>query len=164
MEHIWKGRSLLARRPAAAHRAHRPPCHPAAGLFDWSMQQQGDGDAPPRPMSEADRAWLENALKSAMIDLGKRMADIKGSLDAGGAGAAAGDGGGGAEGEGASPASLEDKERLLDELQDIVDQIDLAKGGRQGGAGWSAWVWGCGKAGGGGVLCAGVERLRPAVR
>ncbi|PRW45487.1 Hsp70-binding 1 [Chlorella sorokiniana] len=104
MEHVWKG------------------------LFDWSMQHREEGDGPPRPMSEADRHFLEDALKSAMIDLGQRMADIKESLDAGGAGAAAGDSGAAAAGEGSSSsASLEDKERLLDELLDIVEQIDLAK-------------------------------------
>lgn len=100
-----------------------------AGLFDWSMQHREEGDGPPRPMSEADRHFLEDALKSAMIDLSQRMADIKESLDAGGAGAAAGDGSAAAADSGSSPASLEDKERLLDELLDIVEQIDLAKGG-----------------------------------
>ena len=115
---------------------------PIAGLFDWSMQHREEGDGPPRPMSEGDRHFLEDALKSAMIDLSQRMADIKDSLDAGGAGAAAGDGGGPAAGDGSGPASLEAKERLLDELLDIVEQIDLAKGGwRVRGRVWPAW-WG----------------------
>lgn len=140
MEHIWKGRlppALQRRGCEALHRLTEPACTPIAGLFDWSMQHREEGDGPPRPMSEADRHFLEDALKSAMIDLGQRMADIKESLDAGGAGAAAGDGGGAAAaGEGAAaPVSLEDKERLLDELLDIVEQIDLAKGGQGGGAG-----------------------------
>lgn len=97
------------------------------------MQHREEGDGPPRPMSEGDRHFLEDALKSAMIDLSQRMADIKDSLDAGGAGAAAGDSGCGAAGDGSNPASLEAKERLLDELLDIVEQIDLAKGG------WRVW-------------------------
>ena len=35
------------------------------------MQQQGDGTtSEARPLAEADRRWLEDALKSGMIDLG----------------------------------------------------------------------------------------------
>lgn len=86
------------------------------------MRQQGDGTTAPRPMAEADKEWLDTALKSAMIDLGKRMQDIKETLDAGDGSAAEAD----AAGEG---ASLQERERLLDELMDIVEQIDLARGG-----------------------------------
>ena len=89
------------------------------------MQQQGEGHSgQARPMTEADRRWLEDALKSAMIDLGKRMKDIKDTLDAGEAGSGAADGGSG--------ASLEEREQLLDELMDIVESIDLARGGAAG--------------------------------
>ena len=93
-------------------------------------------------MGEADRRWLEDALKSAMIDLSKRMQDIKQTLDAPGGGgggdaAAAAEGAGGSAGGG---ASLEDKERLLDELMDIVEQIDLARGAPELGAGGPAEV------------------------
>lgn len=101
------------------------------GLFEWSMKHH-DGTTAPRPMPEGERQFLEDAMKSAMIDLGKRMTDIKDTLDT--AGAVESGGGGGDEaaaegsGEAASPpATLEQRERLLDELQDIVDQIDLAK-------------------------------------
>jgi hsp70-interacting protein len=83
---------------------------------------QSDGTADPRPMSEEDRAWLEGALKSAMIDLSKRMQDIKLTLDSGDSGV------GGGNDAAAEPATLEQKEQLLDELQDIVESIDLARG------------------------------------
>lgn len=100
----------------------------AAGLFEWSMQHQEDGTEA-RPMAEADRQWLEDALKGAMIDLGKRMQDIKQTLDdEGTAGADGGAAAAAAEGAGGGGASLADKERLLDELMDIVEHIDLARG------------------------------------
>ncbi len=85
------------------------------GLFEWSMRyQDGTHATQPRQMSEEDRLWLEEALKSAMVDLGKRMQDIKQTLD---------------QGLGASsPRTLEEKEQLLDELMEIVESIDLAKG------------------------------------
>ncbi len=102
-----------------------------AGLFEWSMQQQGDGTHEPRPVSETDRQWLDQALKSAMVDLGKRMQDIKESLDASEAApeAAGGSSAGGAEPGAGAVASLEEKEQLLDELMDLVENIDLARGG-----------------------------------
>lgn len=102
------------------------------------MAHQGDGTSEARSMSQEDRAWLEGALKSAMIDLSKRMEDIKQSLDSSSGGAAA-PGGGGPGAEDAA-ASLEQQERMLDELQDIVESIDLARGeawargGARGGA------------------------------
>ncbi|KAL4855954.1 Hsp70-binding protein 1 [Chlorella vulgaris] len=89
------------------------------GLFEWSIAQQGDGTAAARPLTEQDRSWLEGALKSAMIDLSKRMQDIKATLDGGEAATAA-------ESD-AEPATLQQKEQLLDELMDIVDSIDLAR-------------------------------------
>lgn len=98
-----------------------------------------DSTSAPRPLSEADRRWLDDALKSAMVDLGKRMADIKDSLDA------AGTGGSSAAGEAsATPgASLEEREQLLDELMDLVDQIDLARGEwKRDWAGGDAGAWG----------------------
>jgi hsp70-interacting protein len=91
-----------------------------AGLFEWSIAQQGDGTAAARPLTEQDRSWLEGALKSAMIDLSKRMQDIKATLDGGEAATAA-------ESD-AEPATLQQKEQLLGELMDIVDSIDLARG------------------------------------
>lgn len=103
------------------------------------MQQQGDGTRPePRPLLEEDRRWLEEALKSAMIDLNQRMKDIKETLEAGegaegAADAAAAEGGGAA-----ANVSLQDKERLLDELMDIVETIDLARGALRCCC-WPAW-------------------------
>ena len=113
-------------------------------------------------MPEEERRWLEAALRSAMVDLGKRMQDIKVGLEGGddleegvgsaegelqGASAAAVEGA--AEGEpgtaaaaaAAAAASLAAKERLLDELMELVESIDLARGaqwwwGRGGGPGW----------------------------
>ena len=115
---------------------------PAAGLFEWSMQQQGDGTtSEARPLAEADRHWLEDALKSAMVDLGRRMQDITASLDAGTGGAAGGTAAAGSDEAAAAAAlqaeegaSLEQKEQLLDELQDLIESIDLAKGEWLGGA------------------------------
>lgn len=101
------------------------------GLFEWSMSYQ-DGTNPTgssnaRPLSETDRQWLEEALKGAMLDLSNRMQDISIALN---------------EPETTEEAStpttdvitttttttpLEDKERMLDELMEIVESIDQAK-------------------------------------
>ena len=57
-------------------------------------------------------------MKSSMVDLGRRMGEIKESLDARASG----------EHSGAEPAAeLAEAERLLDELQDIVETIDAAR-------------------------------------
>lgn len=84
------------------------------GLFDWSMRYQ-DGTTPsdgPKPMTNDDRKWLEEAFKAQTIDLSERMRDIKGKLEGPG---------------GESGLEVQDKEHLLDELMDIVDFIDLAR-------------------------------------
>ncbi|KAK2077076.1 hypothetical protein QBZ16_004710 [Prototheca wickerhamii] len=87
------------------------------GLFEWSLQHQ-DGAGTAQPMSESERQWLEEAMKSSMVDLGRRMGEIKESLDARASG----------ERSGAEPAAeLAEAERLLDELQDIVETIDAAR-------------------------------------
>ncbi len=95
------------------------------------MRHQDDTSTP-RPLSEADRRWLDDALKSVMVDLGKRMADIKDTLDTADT---ADVGGSSAAGEAAAApaASLEEREQLLDELKDLVEQIDLARGAQQPG-------------------------------
>lgn len=87
------------------------------GLFEWSMAHQ-DGTQPARPLPESERLWLEEAMKASMIDLGKRMEEIKESLDAHSAEERR---------RGERPAELEEAERLLDELQDIVETIDAAR-------------------------------------
>ncbi|GAB4821321.1 hypothetical protein N2152v2_008367 [Parachlorella kessleri] len=82
------------------------------GLFEWSMRHQGDGTRPsPRGLSEEDQQWLENALKSYMVDLGARMKEIKETLD----------------GSQTRPTTLEEKEMLLEELMELVEGIDQAK-------------------------------------
>ena len=59
---------------------------------------------------------LEDALKNAMVDLSKRMSDIKEALDTS------------VDDESVSKNSLiEDKEKMLDELLDLVESIDQAK-------------------------------------
>jgi hsp70-interacting protein len=84
------------------------------GLFEWSMKYQSDGTSQTQgSLSESDKEWLEEALKGAMVDLGKRLEDIKESLDG--------------EGSSQAPATIEEKEQLLDELLDLVESIDQAK-------------------------------------
>lgn len=88
-----------------------------AGLFEWSMKYQ-DGTVPTsesHPMSEADRSWLENALKGAMVDLSNRMLEIKGTLDST------------TTSTSISEDDLHEKEQLLEELMEIVESIDQAK-------------------------------------
>lgn len=87
------------------------------GLFEWSMKYQSDGTSNIQgSLSEVDKEWLEEALRGAMVDLGKRLEDIKECLDDGTP-----------EGSSQTPATIEEKERLLDELLDLVESIDQAK-------------------------------------
>lgn len=86
-----------------------------------------DGTQPgaaPRPLSAEDRTWLEEAMKGAMIDLSNRMVDITSALNEGEGGSAAANA---AAASTAPPATLEEKERLLEELVEIVESIDQAK-------------------------------------
>lgn len=74
------------------------------------FQEDGTTSAPPRPMSEEERRWLEDALRGGMIDLGKRMHEIKATLE--------------------SQVTEEDialREQILDELIEIVESIDHAR-------------------------------------
>lgn len=66
-----------------------------------------------QPLSEDDKQWLEQALKGAMLDLSNRMMDINNVLTD--------------RTTTTSPATLQEKERLLDELMEIVESIDQAK-------------------------------------
>ena len=92
-------------------------------LFEWSIAQQ-DGTTTSTsqnaaaPSSDADRAWLEEALAAGVVDLSKQLVEIKAQL------------------EKSLPASAteadiardeEHKARLLDELLDLVESIDQAK-------------------------------------
>eukprot|EP00884_Botryococcus_braunii_P017689 jgi/Botrbrau1/4603/Bobra.60_2s0088.1 len=80
------------------------------GLFDWSMQyQDGTQEAVRQPMDENKRKWLEEALDHLSQDLAKRMKEIKTTLDD--------------DGE----ASVDEQERLLDELCEIVEDINFAR-------------------------------------
>lgn len=89
-------------------------------LFEWSIQQQGDGtsETTAAPLSDTDRKWLEEVLASGVVDLSKQLVEIKEQLEA------------------SLPASAtrddiardeEHKARLLDELLDLVESIDQAK-------------------------------------
>eukprot|EP00208_Stichococcus_sp_RCC1054_P000545 CAMPEP_0206143006 /NCGR_PEP_ID=MMETSP1473-20131121/19018_1 /ASSEMBLY_ACC=CAM_ASM_001109 /TAXON_ID=1461547 /ORGANISM="Stichococcus sp, Strain RCC1054" /LENGTH=191 /DNA_ID=CAMNT_0053538229 /DNA_START=132 /DNA_END=704 /DNA_ORIENTATION=+ len=86
------------------------------GLLQWSIanagSRGGNGEAaPPMAPSEEDRAWFQEAMNS-QLNVAHRMREIKGWL----------------EQEGAESApTLEDKEQLLDELLDIVEDIDHAR-------------------------------------
>lgn len=88
------------------------------GLFEWSMKYQSDGSSNDAhaSLSGADREWLEEALRGAMVDLGKRLEDIKDSLDDDAQG-----------GSTEHRVTIEEKEKLLDELLDLVESIDQAK-------------------------------------
>jgi len=83
-------------------------------LFEWSIAQgtssgpMGQGQAH-QSLSEDDKQWLEDALRNAMVDLSKQLVDIKESLDD------------------ATEETVEKRERLLDELLDLVESIDQAK-------------------------------------
>ncbi|GBF98487.1 hypothetical protein Rsub_11697 [Raphidocelis subcapitata] len=109
------------------------------GLFEWSMKYQ-DGERPTEygsvsEMSEEKRAWLEEAMRDHMKDIGERMKEIKAALDDGSAAAGA------AEPAPASPAAaaaaaaaaqraapqLAREEVLLDELMEIVESVDYAR-------------------------------------
>lgn len=84
------------------------------GLFEWSMRYQ-DGTGPalrPRELTEADQLWLTEALKSAMVDFGDRLQDITAEL---------------AGGPEIGADVLAEKEQLLDELMEIVENIDQAR-------------------------------------
>lgn len=124
--------------------APQAPDASAAGLFEWSMRYQ-DGTGPtsrPRELTEADQLWcvlvasrdarpsprlrtseahraspgacrLTEALKSAMVDFGDRLQDITAEL---------------AGGPEIGADVLAEKEQLLDELMEIVENIDQARG------------------------------------
>ncbi|KAG2434467.1 hypothetical protein HYH02_012296 [Chlamydomonas schloesseri] len=112
------------------------------GLWDWSLKHaDGTGNSrfKPEDVDPEKMKWLDEALKSYMVDFGARMRDIKSKLasdtpsasaagnkdkDQSGAAAAAADADG-AEGE--EDTDVEEKEQLLEELMDIVGSIDYAR-------------------------------------
>ncbi|KAK9830004.1 hypothetical protein WJX72_009154 [[Myrmecia] bisecta] len=84
------------------------------GLFEWSMQHH-DGTMPStfegRVLTEADRKWFTEAMAYYMKDVVERMREIKGGLDK----------------PDDSEGAVEEKEKLLDELVEIVENIDHAR-------------------------------------
>jgi hsp70-interacting protein len=85
---------------------------------------------PPQQMAEADRQWLEEAMKEAMVDLNKRMQDIKSTLDQAALETSTSTTSSDAQQEQEQRQQqqrVEDYERLLDELVEIVESIDYAR-------------------------------------
>jgi hsp70-interacting protein len=76
-----------------------------------------------RALPAAERAWLEAAMRSAMVDLGRRMEDVTAALAAPLDDVEGGADEGGDEGR----AALAERERLLDELLELVESIDAAR-------------------------------------
>lgn len=85
-----------------------------AGLFEWSIQQQ-EGSTDPaarRHVTPEDRKWFMEAMGAHTQDVSKRLRDIKGALDD----------------KDDSDAQVGEKLKLLDDLMEIVEQIDYARG------------------------------------
>lgn len=89
-------------------------CHP--GLFEWSIKNQ-DTSKPLDPsqvrqISEDDRKWFQEAMEAHTEDIYKRLRTIKGALEA----------------KADVPEDVDGKLRLLDDLTEIVENIDYARG------------------------------------
>jgi hypothetical protein len=86
------------------------------GLLKWSLAQQSDGTVPSEhtAMTEEDKRWLEQVMREAIKDEPKRMNEIMGEfvklLEAG-----------------PTMSDSENIEDLLDELQQMVEQVDMAQ-------------------------------------
>ncbi len=90
------------------------PAH--TGLFEWSIKNQ-DTNKPsdahqPRQVSEEDRKWFQEAMEAHTEDIYKRLRGIKGAL----------------ESKADVPEDVDEKLRLLDDLTEIVESIDYARG------------------------------------
>lgn len=84
------------------------------GLFEWSIQQQ-EGSTDPsarRQISEEDRKWFMEAMDSQTVNISKRLCDIKQTLDD----------------KDDSDEQVGEKLQLLEDLTEIVEHIDYAKG------------------------------------
>lgn len=85
------------------------------GLLKWSLAQTSDGTVPTEitPMSEEDKKWLEQVMRECVKDEPKRMNEIMGifvtMLE-----------------EGLTEDRSEEIIELLDELQFMVEQVDMA--------------------------------------
>merc|ERR550514_1715407 len=87
------------------------------GLLKWSLtQNDGTAPSPAGPMSDEDKEFLRRAVEEGVKDEAKRMAEILGEV-APPAGVV--------ERAGEGPAEAEQCD-LLEELQDIVEQSELA--------------------------------------
>lgn len=84
-------------------------------LLKWSLAQTSDGTVPTEatPMSEEDKKWLEQVMRECVKDEPKRMNEIMGifvkMLE-----------------EGLTEDKSEEIIELLDELQFMVEQVDMA--------------------------------------
>ena len=66
----------------------------------------------PRQVSEEDRKWFQEAMEAHTEDIYKRLRGIKGAL----------------ESKADVPEDVDEKLRLLDDLTEIVESIDYARG------------------------------------
>lgn len=87
-----------------------------AGLFEWSIKNQ-DTSKPQdtsqvRQISDKDRKWFAEAMEAHTEDVGKRLRGIKDAL----------------ESKADIPEDVDEKLRLLDDLTQIVENIDYARG------------------------------------
>jgi hypothetical protein len=85
-----------------------------AGLFEWSIKQQEGASGPgrARQLSEEDRKWFMEAMEAHTQDISKRMKEIKATLDE----------------RDDSDAQVAEKLKLLEDLTEIVEHIDYARG------------------------------------
>ena len=86
------------------------------GLFEWCIKNQ-DTSKPsdarqPRHISEDDRKWFQEAMEAHTEDIHKRLRGIKDAL----------------ESKADVPEDVDEKLRLLDDLTEIVESIDYARG------------------------------------
>ena len=86
------------------------------GLFEWSIKNQ-DTSKPSdahraRQVSEEDRKWFQEAMEAHTEDIYKRLRGIKDAL----------------ESKTDVPEDVDEKLRLLDDLTEIVESIDYARG------------------------------------
>lgn len=81
------------------------------GLFDWSMQNQAPSGALPKQVTPEEQKWFQEAMSQYTVDHVGRMRQIKAALD-----------------QSAEAAdAVQQKENMLEELLDIVDNIDYAR-------------------------------------
>ena len=92
-----------------------PDLYPA-GLFEWSIKNQ-DTSRPQNPskvrqIPEEDRKWFQEAMEAHTEDVYKRLRGVKEAL----------------ESKADTPEDVDEKLRLLENLTEIVENIDYAKG------------------------------------